>query len=373
MPGQLKRLVPSPVKSGLRSVFDVCARGSGLGGQVQILTREIAELRARLAQHEQSLMAHGQELRQNQQLVGELRQSVQELQSWVLELKPEIYLPPETVRHEVGILLARHGVPSERVNLNVSKNDVMFQFMAREFVVRLGRSIPQAFAKYVMSGLHMWQVLEAILVRKFGTLSEVQSILDFASGYGRLSRFLVLAFDPARVWVSDIKERTVEFQRREFGVQGFASTEAPEDLTVDKRFDCIFVGSLFSHLPEATFGRWLQRLCELLNPTGLLIFSVHDASLIDRPAGDFTYRQISEEVHARSADGQLDTSQYGVAYVSEAFVRRVIEGLAFENRRYFRFERALWTTQDVYALSRDRAFDLSGLTLPQVLAWTTAE
>jgi SAM-dependent methyltransferase len=255
-------------------------------------------------------------------------------------------------------------VDAGRVDLGVSRDDVMFQFQVRSFVLR-GQTLQQAFVVYLLSGLHMRQVLEAITRRKFGGLAGAGSVLDFASGYGRLTRFLVTDLDPARVWVSDVKPRAVEFQRRAFGVNGFVSAPDPEALVVGERFDCIFVGSLFSHLPESTFGRWLQWLCDLLSPRGVLIVSVHDAGLLDSAAGGHTYRPESEETHARTADGPLDPAHYGGAYVTEAFVREVIDGLTFEDKRYTRFPKGLWDTQDVYVLARD-GIDLSGVTLPTI-------
>ena len=101
------------------------------------------------------------------------------------------------------------------------------------------------------------QILEIIANHKFGGVSNIGKFLDFASGHGRLTRFVVQVLDANRVWISDIKPGAVDYQKTQFGVHGFVSTSLPEDILVDQAFDCIFVGSLFSHLTNETFARWL--------------------------------------------------------------------------------------------------------------------
>jgi hypothetical protein len=87
-------------------------------------------------------------------------------------------------------------------------------------------------------------------------------------------------------------------------------------------FDVIFVSSLFTHLPESTFATWLRRLAGLLTPQGVLLFSVHDLSLL--PAAEvagapLVFRPASES-------GRLAVEHYGSTWVSAAYV----EGLLAE-------------------------------------------
>lgn len=320
-----KRLLPAPLKRAARRWFESRAERETLAERVQLLEQHIEELRAR-----------------------------------VFDLTPEIIPPPAEIEQALTELLAPQGLDSALVNLHVSKNDRMYQYLTRSY-----GSPAQGHLEYVRSGLHMMQVLETIVRRKFGDFTAVEAFLDFASGYGRLTRFLVQALDPNKVWVAEIKARAVEFQQLQFGVNGFVSTEQPECLAVDERFDCIFVASLFSHLPEATFGRWLDRLWNLLRPNGVLVFTVHDLSLLDRPpAQPILYCSSSEEGALPSADAPLAGELYGTTYVSEAFVGTVISRLAAECPRYARYPRGMWGQQDVYVLSRNSADDLSGLWLP---------
>ncbi len=355
----VRPLIPRPVKRAARALFNAWADDSPLSGRVRQLADEAGDGRT-----ERTDLRAVQDRLADQ--VRQLQQAVEVLQAWVCELQPDVLQPTDDGRRALADALARHGVDAAGLNTAVSKNDLMFQYLAREFVLRR-RTIDWAFQKYFFGGLHMLQVVEAVVRRKFGRFDRVGSVLDFASGYGRLTRHLVRALDPRSVCVSDIKARAVEFQRAQLGVRGFVSTAVPEELAVGERFDCIIVASLFSHLPEALFGRWLQRLCDLLSPAGLLLFTVHDVSLSGETGRDVVFKPVSEEILVRGADRPLDTAEYGAMHVSEAYVRGVIERLAFPNRRYARYPAAMWNHQDVYVLSRDPADDLSGLTLPKPL------
>ena len=60
---------------------------------------------------------------------------------------------------------------------------------------------------------------------KFDSLEKVAAFLDFASGYGRFTRFLVQHLPADRIWVSDIQADAVAFQEEQFGVHGFVGDE----------------------------------------------------------------------------------------------------------------------------------------------------
>src|SRR4051794_5339769 len=171
--------------------------------------------------------------------------------------------------------LLMHGV-----SFNISAADEMLQF----FHYAQGHDLEQAVAMYLDSGRRIWATERQILAWRFGSLSWGGPILDFASGYGRVTRHIVAEVPPDRVWVSDIYAEGVAFQERELGVHGIVSTTEPDRFPCDVAFDAILVSSLFTHLPEPRFLEWLRRLGSLLNPGGLLLFSVHDVSLRREPS-----------------------------------------------------------------------------------------
>ncbi|MBK6510564.1 MAG: class I SAM-dependent methyltransferase [Haliea sp.] len=100
-------------------------------------------------------------------------------------------------------------------------------------------------------------------------------MLEFASGYGRFTRHLARFPGADKVTVSDVMPGAVEFAVEKFGVSGFSSSAEPADVYFPRQYECIFVLSLFSHLPRATWGPWLQRLYSAVEPGGSLVFTTH--------------------------------------------------------------------------------------------------
>lgn len=181
-------------------------------------------------------------------------------------------------------------------------------------------------------------------------LREAGSFLEFACGYGRLTRHFVHMISPSKITVSDIDSRAVEFVREKFGVGGFHSANTGEQLTHEGRYDVIVVVSLFSHLSLTDWQPWLTRLHKMLNSDGVLLFSTHnlndaDKERVEVKAEGFLYMEQNE------TRGRLDVAHYGVAYVSEDYVQRVVSE-NFGGRLVKYSPRALMGGQDAYVLQR---------------------
>ncbi len=184
-------------------------------------------------------------------------------------------------------------------------------------------------------------------------LRDAGAFLEFAAGYGRLTRHFVQRLGPSRITVSDIDPAGVDFLRRRLGVNGFYSASEPEALHHPGRYDMIVVVSLFSHLPHDAWGTWLESLCRLLTPAGVLLFTTMnyndaDPDAFERPADGFLYAQQNE------TRGRLDTNDYGATFVSEQYVERVVAE-HFDGRLVRFAHHALLMAQDAYILQRSDA------------------
>lgn len=99
------------------------------------------------------------------------------------------------------------------------------------------------------------------------------SLLEFASGSGRLTRHLVGNWE--HVAACDIQPSAIDFLRNEIRVAAYLSCYDPRELKIDRQFDVVFALSFFTHIPEERFGPWLDRLSSLVAPGGLLVFTTH--------------------------------------------------------------------------------------------------
>lgn len=236
----------------------------------------------------------------------------------------------------------------------VDRRDEMFA--DTEYAFRGDRN--RALCSYFGAGKEIFDAIAQIVRWKFGGFENVSSFLDFAAGYGRSTRFLVRELPAERVWVSDISADAVQFQRDAFGGHGLLSQMKPENFVCERRFDCIVVVSLFSHLPERTFVPWLRTLYGLLQDSAsCLVFSTHGPSAnpnVVIPASGFWFEQHSE-------NKTLSTKDYGSTFVTEAFVREAIRRATGGEGVCRRLPRGLCRFQDLYVVVRDEPPALTSL------------
>ena len=216
----------------------------------------------------------------------------------------------------------------------------------------------RACIRYYFNGHRILDTVRQVLQWHFGELDRISSFLDFASGYGRFTRFLVHDIPPKNVWISDIYAQAVQFQIEQFGVQGIISTTYPQDYPIQQSFDGILACSFFSHLPEATFLTWLQKLYSLLSPQGILMFSVHDRELLP-PHFNISTSDILFIPNSESRS--LDVNEYGTSYVGESFVAQSLKTISQGEAVYSRIPQGICGYQDLYLVTRTPQNPLSSL------------
>ena len=201
-------------------------------------------------------------------------------------------------------------------------------------------------AAYFRSGREALLSLESCLAQLSRPWSSLNSVLEFACGFGRFTRHLVGVLDRDRIQSSDIMPEAVEFVAETFGVRSLQSTTQPADFQPDEQFDLIWVASLFSHLPRPRFEAWLERLGELLSDEGLLVFSTHGEEIlpqIPRDPSGFTFLSHSESK-------VLAVEEYGSTFVAPEIVREIAGRSGLSDPAHL--PRDLWGFQDLYIASR---------------------
>ena len=212
--------------------------------------------------------------------------------------------------------------------------------------------------KFVESTIRLGEAYRQLVEGVFGSFDAVGPVLDFASGWGRLTRYLEQRLPVDKISVADIYHDAIDWQVSTFGVAGLHSTKDPALLAYAGRHDIVLAGSMFSHLPEGLFHAWLAKLYSLVSERGVLAFSVHDEAIL--PAGEtmgpdgFHFLRFSES-------GSLELDIYGMSYVTDAFVGRAVERLG-GGLSWRRFPKGLYENQDLYVIGAP-GVDLSALKL----------
>jgi SAM-dependent methyltransferase len=136
-----------------------------------------------------------------------------------------------------------------------------------------GRS-PEHLRRYAAVGQSAISNIQASL--RAAGLPENQAprrVLDFPSGYGRVLRYMKVAWPNASFTAADLDPRGVRFCATEFGAKPLMSHVDFSRIAFPEQYDLIFVGSLVTHLTGESGVHLLEVLAGALEPGGILIFS----------------------------------------------------------------------------------------------------
>jgi SAM-dependent methyltransferase len=187
------------------------------------------------------------------------------------------------------------------------------------------------------------------------------SVLDFACGHGRVMRTVKAAFPDARLTACDIDRAGVDFCARTFGAVPIESSEDPEKIEIEDRFDLIWVGSMFTHLEAERWIGFLRLFESLLEPGGVLVFTTAGRFVIEKmKVGKQSLGLRDSQVEELIADFARDGFGYqeyarrpgwGLARASPAWVCSRLDEVP-QLRLVSYFERGWLSSQDVVSCAR---------------------
>jgi cyclopropane fatty-acyl-phospholipid synthase-like methyltransferase len=192
---------------------------------------------------------------------------------------------------------------------NVHTNDYLFYFMYNRF------GMEEALNNYTIDGKDSANKLKEIC--KELNFSAPVSLLEFGSGYGRVTRHIDKTYFD--VTCSDIHERALDFCSKKFKCKTILSASKPGDFKSENAYDVVFALSFFSHMPDKSFGEWIRVLYNAVKSGGALVFTTH--GLVTR---DKVFEGVTIEngyyFSANSEQGDLPCSDYGTTIVEYSWV-----------------------------------------------------
>lgn len=126
---------------------------------------------------------------------------------------------------------------------------------------------------------YMWvgqSAVEAIIASVGSSLlTAVNTVLDFPCGHGRVLRHLVELFPDARFDAGDLDQEGAHFCAKRFGAEVVLPKSDLTETTFPRKYDLIWIGSLFTHVSEDRSARWLAFLADQLTDKGIIVATFH--------------------------------------------------------------------------------------------------
>lgn len=192
--------------------------------------------------------------------------------------------------------------------------------------------------------------------------TDVQRILDFPCGSGRVLRFLRQRFPDAEITACELDRGPVEFCVRTFGALPAFSSLNLDEVSLQQSFDLIWCGSLVTHLNECGIAALLRLFERHLETGGLMMFTTHGDFVARRlPTRDFDYGLAEEQIDVIGTNYPTtgygfadypDEKDYGVSLTSPDWIRARIRELGGLREVCFR-ERGWDNHQDVFGFVKE--------------------
>jgi hypothetical protein len=251
-------------------------------------------------------------------------------------------------------LLTRYHKAMRSADETISRSDEMWNGLNKDCT-------EYARLHYMYGGRSALKcMVDALLVSQSGV---PKSILDFPSAHGRVTRFLKVAFPESELWAGDLNYDGVDFCSEYFGAKPFYSSPDLSAVSLPRKYDLIWCGSLATHLPEPQCKLLFDMLLASLEKDGILCITTcgrgmqyaHENifSTIDEPA----YTKICAELKERSFGfapygycyGSYDSSErYGMAFLYPSWIEKNVLNPAIQV--LMMREKAWHGAQDIWCL-----------------------
>jgi 2-polyprenyl-3-methyl-5-hydroxy-6-metoxy-1,4-benzoquinol methylase len=206
----------------------------------------------------------------------------------------------------------------------------------------------EAVRRYFEDGALSARKFAELLDQYCGETASQAQVLEFASGYGCVTRHLIR--QGIDLESCDIHPAAIDFLQTKLGVRTIQSSPVPEMAVFPHQYDFVFVLSFFSHMPITTWTRWLTRLTQCLRPGGVIAFTTHGIACLTLlsnpqiPANGFWFAPTSEQL-------DLPTEDYGATLVTEEFVRNAVSSIPSVELAEVRLA-YWWGHQDLYVVRK---------------------
>lgn len=236
------------------------------------------------------------------------------------------------------------------VNASIHLEDHIFQFLVTNPVFP---SKKEAIDYYFKDGRKSAETLLDLITSFSSPIDNPIQLLEFASGYGCITRHLLKLQTNLSITTCDIHEEAITFIESTLNTASILSHPEPEQVKLaSSTYDIVFCLSFFSHMPDTTWFRWLQTLYNAVSPGGLFIFTTHGY----QSKKYFGFPDLNEQGYwflPSSEQLDLDVHQYGQTIVSPSYVCDKIKLLSYNPIIKKYTEGFWWEHQDLWVIKKE--------------------
>ena len=179
---------------------------------------------------------------------------------------------------------------------------------------------------FLESGRQQAEIIRSAAERNGAGLGELEGMLDFGCGCGRVLRHWADVEGP-EIHGSDFNERLVKWCAANLPFVTASGNELEPPLAYEPdRFDLLYAVSVFTHLPRDLERAWIDELSRIVKPGGVLVLTTHGDSYADRldPDERAEYDAGQPVVRwPRIAGSNLCTAFHPETYVRERLAPRL--------------------------------------------------
>jgi SAM-dependent methyltransferase len=129
-------------------------------------------------------------------------------------------------------------------------------------------------AYFLRSGQRHAELVQALLEGDDSSIDDVDALLDFGCGCGRVARHWSRLAPQTRVFGCDIDPRMIKWCTANLRfVDATVNDSSPPLPYESSKFDLVYVFSVFTHLSEDLQHAWMREYFRVLKPDGYLLFS----------------------------------------------------------------------------------------------------
>jgi ubiquinone/menaquinone biosynthesis C-methylase UbiE len=203
-----------------------------------------------------------------------------------------------------------------------------------------------------------------ICKRQFAAMNQPlirgKRLLDFGVGWGRVARCFIRDLGIDNIFGTDVTPDFIDICSKTFRSSNFMVNDPyPPVLLPNERFEFIISCSVFSHLSNEAYEKWMGEFHRILVPGGCLVLTTRGRDFFDvceainehQSSGyglalsklfpDFSAARraydegnfVHSNIQGVSGGGEMNSTFYGETFIPEPYARRVF-GTQFEMVRF---------------------------------------